>query len=45
MNRTIAATGLRFEDVIDSRYAFEDVEAAMAHLCSGKHVGKIVIER
>jgi hypothetical protein len=45
MNRTLAATKLGFDDVIDSCYKFEDVENAMARLWSGKHVGKIVIER
>jgi NADPH:quinone reductase-like Zn-dependent oxidoreductase len=42
MNRAIERTGLK--PVIDRRFAFEDVAAALGHLASGTHVGKVVLE-
>jgi NADPH:quinone reductase-like Zn-dependent oxidoreductase len=46
MNNVIASTGMRFEDVIDRTFGFEQeaVEAAFDYLWQGKHVGKVVIE-
>ena len=44
MNRMIVATGLRFEDVIDRRFKFEEADEAIKYLWSGKHIGKVVIE-
>jgi NADPH:quinone reductase-like Zn-dependent oxidoreductase len=44
MNKMISATGLRFDDVIDRRYKFEEAEEAIKYLWSGKHVGKVVVE-
>jgi NADPH:quinone reductase-like Zn-dependent oxidoreductase len=41
MNRAVAFHRLR--PVIDSRYPFEQLPAALHHLKSGKHMGKIVI--
>ena len=42
MNRAIERTGLK--PVIDRRFAFEEAAAALAHLASGTHVGKVVLE-
>jgi NADPH:quinone reductase-like Zn-dependent oxidoreductase len=44
MNKMIAATGLRFDDVIDRRYSFDKAEEAIRYLWSGMHIGKVVIE-
>lgn len=44
MNKVIDASKMRFEDIIDRRYKFEETEKAFEYLWSGKHVGKIVIE-
>jgi NADPH:quinone reductase-like Zn-dependent oxidoreductase len=41
MNRFIAERGLK--PVIDRTFAFEEAEAAYAHLASGQHFGKVVI--
>ena len=42
MNKAIEANGLR--PVIDRRFSFAEAPAAFAHLASGKHFGKVVIE-
>jgi NADPH:quinone reductase-like Zn-dependent oxidoreductase len=44
MNKVIDATNLRFEDVIDRRFSFDEAEEAIKYLWSAKHVGKIVID-
>ena len=44
MNKAINATKLRFEDVIDRRFAFAEAAEAFEYLWEGKHVGKVVIE-
>lgn len=44
MNRAIAANEMRFTDVIDRIFQFEEAEAAMEYLWSGQHVGKVVIQ-
>jgi NADPH:quinone reductase-like Zn-dependent oxidoreductase len=44
MNKLIAATELRFHDVIDKIFGMEDAAAAMAHVWSGNHIGKVVIK-
>jgi NADPH:quinone reductase-like Zn-dependent oxidoreductase len=41
MNRAVAFHKLR--PIIDSRYTFDQLPAALTHLKSGKHFGKIVI--
>ncbi len=41
MNDFIAAHGIA--PVIDASFAFEEAEAAYAHLASGRHFGKVVI--
>lgn len=41
MNRAVAFHGLR--PLIDSTYPFEQLPAALEHLRSGRHMGKIVI--
>ncbi len=41
LNRAVAATGLK--PIIDKVFAFEDAQAAFAHLESGAHLGKVVI--
>ena len=46
MNDLIEAVGLRFEDIIDKRFGFDqsEVEEAFEYLWQGKQVGKVVIE-
>ena len=44
LNRAVDATKMRFTDVIDKIYRFEEASEAFAYLWSGKHTGKIVIE-
>lgn len=43
MNRFLVERGLR--PVIDRRFPFEQLRDALAHMQSGKHFGKIVVER
>ena len=40
--QTVEQTGL--QPVIDRVFGFDDAPAAFAHLHSGQHVGKIVVE-
>ena len=44
MNELIAATGMRFEDVVDRKFAYDEAPAAFEYIWSGRHVGKVVIE-
>jgi NADPH:quinone reductase-like Zn-dependent oxidoreductase len=44
LNRVVAANEMTFQELIDKRYPFEQAADAFAHLWSGKHVGKVVIE-
>lgn len=44
MNRFVSANLLRFEDIIDKRFTFDQAAEAFEHIWSGNHVGKIVIE-
>jgi len=44
LNHFISVHGLRFEELIDKRFHFEDAADAFECLWSRKHVGKIVIE-
>jgi len=41
MNRAIGISGMR--PVIDRVFQFEDAQAAVDHLASGKHFGKVCI--
>jgi NADPH:quinone reductase-like Zn-dependent oxidoreductase len=42
MNRAIAVNKLK--PVIDRVFGFDEVRAALEHMASGKHFGKIVIK-
>ena len=44
MNKVIEASKLRFEDIIDRKFSFEQADKALEYLWSGQHVGKVVIE-
>ena len=44
MNRVIELNRMRFEDIIDKKFSFEQAEEAFEYLWSGKHSGKVVIE-
>jgi NADPH:quinone reductase-like Zn-dependent oxidoreductase len=44
MNKLIVATDLRFHDVIDKTFSMEDAAAALEHVWSGNHIGKVVIK-
>lgn len=44
MNRVIDANHMRFDDIVDRTFNFEEAEEAFEYLWSGKHVGKIVID-
>ncbi len=44
MNKAITANGLRFLDVIDRTFKFEQAMEAFEYLWAGKHVGKVVIK-
>lgn len=44
MNRAIAANEMRFTDVIDRTFQFDEATVAMEYLWSGQHVGKVVIQ-
>lgn len=44
MNRAIAANEMRFADVIDRAFKFEEAAAAMEYLWSGQHVGKVMTQ-
>jgi NADPH-dependent curcumin reductase CurA len=35
---------LRFEDIIDKKFSFENAGDAFEYLWSGKQVGKVVLE-
>lgn len=40
----LTATGIKFGDIIDSAWAFDDADAVLQYLWEGKHVGKLVID-
>jgi NADPH:quinone reductase-like Zn-dependent oxidoreductase len=40
----LAIENNRFHPVIDRKFGFEDVRAALAYMKAGKHLGKIVVE-
>ncbi|KAF2106186.1 putative alcohol dehydrogenase [Lophiotrema nucula] len=44
LNGLVEATELRFEDVIDKRFGFEQAAEAIEYLWSGQHMGKVIIE-
>jgi threonine dehydrogenase-like Zn-dependent dehydrogenase len=44
MNALIAASNIRFEDIIDKTFGFAQAGEAIEYLWSGKHVGKVVID-
>ena len=44
MNRAVSANSLRFEDVIDKTFKFEQAAEALEYLWSGQHVGKVIIQ-
>ena len=44
MNELIAATEMRFDDVVDKKFGYDQAPEAFEYIWSGKHVGKIVIE-
>ncbi|KAF2806844.1 NAD(P)-binding protein [Mytilinidion resinicola] len=44
LNQIVSASRMRFEDLIDKTFAFEEAEEAFGYLKSQKHVGKVVIE-
>ena len=44
LSAAITATNLKFDDIIDSTWAFEDADAALQYLWEGKQVGKVVIQ-
>lgn len=44
MNELIAATGMRFEDVVDRKFSYDEAPDAFEYLWSGKHVGKVAME-
>ncbi|KAK7421375.1 hypothetical protein QQX98_002269 [Neonectria punicea] len=39
----LSATQIRFEDIIDSIYSFQDADKAIEYIWQGKQVGKLVI--
>ncbi|KAI8235602.1 Zinc-type alcohol dehydrogenase-like protein [Colletotrichum sp. SAR 10_96] len=43
MAAAISATGLKFDDIIDTVYDFEQAEEALQYIWEGKQVGKLVL--
>lgn len=39
----ISATNMRFDDIVDSTFSWDDAEKAIDHAWQGKQVGKVVI--
>ena len=44
LNAAIAATAMRFEDIIDRKFSFGDAEEAIEYVWQGKQVGKVVLQ-
>ncbi|KAI8266981.1 hypothetical protein K4K56_004579 [Colletotrichum sp. SAR 10_98] len=44
MAAAISATGLKFDDIIDTAYDFEQAEEALQYIWEGKQVGKLVLK-
>ena len=44
LSNALTATRIKFHDIIDSTWAFDDVDAALQYLWEGKQVGKVVIQ-
>ena len=40
----LAATEMRFDDIIDARFPFERAEEAINHIWQGRQVGKVIIK-
>lgn len=44
LSAALAAMRIKFDDIIDSTWAFENAEGALQYLWEGKQVGKIIIQ-
>lgn len=44
LSSALAATRIKFDDIIDSTWSFDNANEALQYLWEGKHVGKLVIE-
>ncbi len=44
LSTALTATKIKFDDIVDSTWAFDDAGAALQYLWEGKQVGKVVIQ-
>lgn len=44
LSTALTATRIRFDDIMDSTWAFEKADDALQYLWEGKQVGKVVIK-
>ena len=44
LSDALTATRIRFDDIIDSTWAFDKADEALQYLWEGKQMGKIVIQ-
>lgn len=43
MYAAVAATQMRFDDIVDARFDFQKADEAIEHVWAGKQVGKVVV--
>jgi Zn-dependent alcohol dehydrogenase len=44
MYAAVAATRMRFDDIIDARFDFKKADEAIEHVWQGKQIGKVVVD-
>lgn len=44
LSSALTTTRIKFDDIIDSTWAFDNAEEALQYLWEGKQVGKVVIQ-
>lgn len=44
LSTALTATKIKFDDIIDSIWAFDNADEALQYLWEGKQVGKVVIQ-
>jgi Zn-dependent alcohol dehydrogenase len=43
MYAAVAATRMRFDDIVDARFDFKKADEAIEHVWQGKQIGKVVV--
>lgn len=44
LSTALMTTRIKFDDIIDSTWTFDNADMAIQHIWEGKHVGKVVIQ-